>query len=443
LRRLILVLSIVVGLAAAVLGPLLGAMLAVVGWLGRARASADLLLTATIAFGVTLLSLGFGLALAWDGWAALRGRPSRLLTLVRWGWWLLALLVVIGLGQAALSAGVRQLVPVLHIAAGALPAFLFLSLALGSARRGGGAITARPMVGSLAWGGLGGVGLAMFLEILLLMIGAVAVAVWLAVTQPDLLQQLQAGVLEYQERGDLQSLTSLMPQLFSPLVLLGVLGAMGVIVPLAEEGVKALAVPLVALTGRRLSRLDGFLLGAAAGAGFTLFEGVMNGVLSLSMPSGWALLMLVRAGTAAIHCGAAGLVGLGWAVILSERRWALGIGLGAAGVALHGAWNLVAGVQTLIGLRGLGQFGVFEARGQLLLGLLPIALLGLVWIGAALLVALLPCRLASVPQSVVSDPSLSDQSRQAQDEPVDQEGVEKRAAAPRNPAEEGPAEDGA
>jgi RsiW-degrading membrane proteinase PrsW (M82 family) len=441
LRRLILILSIVVGLAAAVLGPLLGAILAVVGWLGRTRASTDLLLTVTIASGVTLLSLGFGLALAWDGWAALRGRPSRLFRLVRWGWWLLALLVVIGLGQAALSAGARQLVPVLHIAAGALPAFLLLSLALGSARRGGGAITARPMVGSLAWGGLGGVGLAMFLEVLLLMIGAVAVSVWLAVTQPDLLQQLQAGVLEYQESGDLQSLTDLMPQLFSRPVVLGLLGALGVIVPLAEEGVKTLAVPLVALTGRRLSRLDGFLLGAAAGAGFAVFEGVMNGVLSLSMPSGWALLMLVRAGTAAIHCGATGMVGLGWAVILSERRWALGIGLGAAGVALHGAWNLAAGAQTLIGLPGLGQFGVFETGGQSLLALLPIALLGLVWIGAALLVALLPRRLASVAQSVASDPSLSDQSRQAQDEPVDQEGVEKRPAAPGNPAEEGPAED--
>jgi protease PrsW len=441
MRRLILILSIVMGLAAALLGPLLGVVLAALAWMGRTRASVDLLSTATIAAGVTILSLGFGLALAWDGWMALRGRPSSQFRLARWGWWLLALLVVLGLGQAAFSAGIRPLVPVAHIAAGALPAFLFLSLALGSARRGGGTITTRPMVGSMAWGGLGGVGLAMFLEIVLVMAGAAAVAVWLAVSEPDLIQQLQAGVLEFQESGDLQSLAGLMPYLTSPLVLFAILAAMGVVVPIVEEGVKSLAVPLVALTGRRLSPLDGFLLGAAAGAGFTLFEGVMNGVLSLSVPGGWAPLMLVRAGTAAIHCGASGLVGLGWAAVLGERRWARGIALGAAGVALHGAWNLVAGVQTVIGLRSLGVSGVPEVGQQPFLALIPFAFLGMVWIGTALLIALLPRRLASVPRPVVSDPSLGNQGHQAQDEPVDQEGVEKRPAAPGDPAEEGSAED--
>jgi hypothetical protein len=441
MRRLILVLSIVVGLTAAVLGPLLGAALAVMAWIGRARASGDLLPAAIIAAGVALLSLGFGLALAWAGWTALRGRPPHPFRLPRWGWWFLALGAVLAVGQVALSAEVTPLVLVAHIAAGVLPAFLLLSLAIGSARRRGGTITSRPMVGSMSWGGLGGVGMAMVLEIILVLVAMVALAIWLAAAEPELIRKLQAAVLEFQKSGDVQDLTGLMPYLTSPLVMAGILGAMGVLVPLVEEGAKALAVPLVALLGRRLSRLDGFLLGVAAGAGFTVFEGVMNGVLTLSVPGGWAPLMLLRGGTAAIHCCASGLVGLGWQAILTERRWARGIGLGVAAVALHGTWNLFAGVQTLTGLRTLGEAGGAGIGAQHLLVLLPFAFMGLVWIVAVLLLAFLPRSLAGSPQPLASNPSVGDQRHEAQDEPVNQERVEERPAAKGDPAEEGSAED--
>jgi hypothetical protein len=392
MRKLVLVLSIVVGLAAAAVAPLLGGALAAMAWIGRTRASGNQSMqAATIAAGALLLSLGFGLALAWAGWAALRGRPARPFRLPRWGWWLLALAVTLGLGQAAFSAGTRALVPAAHIAAGVLPAFLFLSLALGSARRAGGAITTRPMIGSIAWGGLGGAGLALTLELILVLTAVAALAIGLAAMDPELMSKLQAGALEFQRSGDLRDLSEIVPYLTSPLVMLGVLGAIAVIVPLLEEGAKSLAVPLVALAGRRLTRLDGFLLGVAAGAGFALFEGVMNGALALSVPGDWAPLMAVRAGTAAVHCAATGLAGLGWQAILVERRWARGIGLGAAAVALHGVWNLFAGVQAVSGLRSLGAAGSAPLGAQSLLVLL---LLGTVWVGAALLLALLPRRLA-------------------------------------------------
>jgi hypothetical protein len=392
MRKLILVLSIVVGLAAAAMAPLLGGALAAMAWIGRARASGnESMQAATLAAGALFLSLAFGLALAWAGWAALRGWPARPFRLPRWGWWLLALAVTLGLGQAAFSAGIKALVPAAHIAAGVLPAFLFLSLALGSARRAGGAITARPMIGSIAWGGLGGAGLALTLELVLVLSAVAALAISLEAMAPELMSKLQAGALEFQRSGELRDLSEIVPYLTSPLVMLGILGAIAVIVPLLEEGVKSLAVPLVALAGRRLTRLDGFLLGVAAGAGFALFEGVMNGVLALSVPGDWALLMAVRAGTAAVHCAATGLAGLGWQAVLVERRWARGVGLGAAAVALHGAWNFFAGVQAVSGLRSLGAAGSEALRGQSLLVLL---LLGTVWVGAALLLALLPRRLA-------------------------------------------------
>ena len=394
MRKFILVTSIVVGLAAAAMGPLLGAALAVMAWIGRAQGPGDLLPAATLAAGIAIVSLGFGLALAWTGWQALRGRPARPFRLPRWGWWLLALTVVLGLGQAAFSAEIKAVVPAAHIAAGVLPAFLFLSLALGSARRAGGAITARPMVGSLAWGGLGGVGTAIVLELILLLSAVAAFAIGLAAVAPDLIPKLESGAREFQRSGDLQALSDLVPYLTSPLVVVGILAAIGVIVPLLEEFAKGLAVPLVALTGRRLSRLDGFLLGVAAGAGFALFEGMANGVLALSAPASWAPLMAVRAGTAAIHCAATGLAGLGWQAILVERRWARGIGLGAAAVALHGAWNLFAGAQAVSGLRSLGEAGGAAVGGQSLFAPLLIGLMGLVWTGAVLLLALLPRRLA-------------------------------------------------
>jgi hypothetical protein len=437
MRKIILVLSVVVGLAVAVLGPLLGGILAVMAWIGSAGEPGSLLQAATVAAGLALLGPGFGLMLAWAGWSALRGRPARPFRLPRWGWWLLALVVVLGLGQAAFSAGIEALVPIAHLAAGVLPAFLFLSLALGSARRAGGAITTRPAIGSIAWGGLGGVGLAIVLEAILLLIAVIALVVWLAVTNPEMMHEIEAAGLNFQQSGDLQDLSAFLPYLTSPLVMLGILGAVGVVVPLLEEGLKSLAVPLVAGTGRRLTRLDGFLLGAAAGAGFTLFEGVMNGVLSLSVPDQWALVMAVRAGTAAIHCGASALCGLGWQAALSERRLARGLGLGVAAVALHGVWNAFAGAQTLLAMRGpVAGFGWESMLGLLLLGLMA-----LVWAGAVLLLALLPRRLARFSQPDGSNPPLRDQGHEAQDEPVDQEGVEERPAAPGDPAEQRSAED--
>jgi hypothetical protein len=424
MRKPILVLSVVVGLTAAVLGPLLGLALGAATWVSRARPAGNLLPAATLATASVVLSLGFGLALTWAGWSALRDRPPRPFRLGRWGWWLIAFGVVLSVGQALYTAGVVPLVVAAHIAAGVLPAFLFLALALGSARRRRGGITARPMVGCIAWGGLGGVGPAMLLEMMLVLAGAIGLFLWLAATNPDFITRLEAAALEYQRTGDLQSLAGLAPYVMSLPVILAVMGGLGVLVPMIEEAVKALAVPIVALAGRRLSRLDGFLLGAAAGAGFTVLEGVMNGVLTLSMPAGWAPLMLVRGGTAAIHCCASGLVGLGWESILTERRWARGIGLGAAAVAIHGLWNLCAGAQGLGGLLRGGGAGGAGIGVQAVLMPLALAAMGTIWIGAVLVLAFLPGRLAAGARPLPSDSSLGDQRHEAEDEPVDQEGVQ-------------------
>ena len=151
--------------------------------------------------------------------------------------------------------------------------------------------------------------------------------------------------------------------------------------PLIEELCKSLAVPLVWLAGRPLTRIDAFLLGAAAGAGFALMEGITNGALALAEPQSWASLMLVRAGVAAIHALASGLAGLAWHAVLRERRWARGIGLFAAAVATHGAWNGGAFLVVWFGWRNMGREATLDVMYAMILALLIclFALSALAW----------------------------------------------------------------
>ncbi len=396
MRRVILLLAVVAGASAAVGGPLLAVALVALWWLGRGRDGATYALPiVSVPLALACLGLALGVALAWAGWSALRGRPGHPFRLPRWGWWALALAATVAGGQAAMTAGVKAPVPLLHLAAAALPPFLFLALALGPARRAGSAVTTRPAVGSIAWGGLGGAGLAMMLEGFIVMAFATAAALWLAASHPEWLAELQAWAREVQETGSLGDLTALMPLVASPVLVVGILGLLGLVLPLIEEVAKSLAVPLVALTGRRLTRTDGFLLGAASGAGFALLEGIFNGSLALVVPSGaWAGLMLARASTAAVHCCAAGLAGLGWQAILVERRRARAAGFWALATALHGGWNLISGVQSWLGLRRALQAGGEPLGGGAPQSLPFVLLLGGLWVVALLVLALLPGRLA-------------------------------------------------
>ncbi|PKO21532.1 MAG: hypothetical protein CVU38_14250 [Chloroflexi bacterium HGW-Chloroflexi-1] len=393
MRKFIIIFAIIGGGLAAVIGPLAGLTLGAVTWLGRGAGQPPRLQSTTVALALICLGLGFGLALAWAGWRALRGTPGGAFSLPRWGWLALGMVAVLALGQAAFAAGFTPLAPVLRIAAGVLPPLLFLSLATGAARSWGGAASARATVGSLAWGGLGGAGIALLLEMVIALIGFVVLLAWLATTNPDAISRLEAWATQARATGQAGDLRELTPWLTTLPVTLSILAAIGVVVPFIEEGVKALAVPLVALTGRRLTRLDGFMSGAAAGAGFAIFEGILSGALALATPNGWAGLMLLRGGTAAIHCLAAGLVGLGWQAALAERRWRRGLALGLAGVMLHGAWNTATGLQSLTVLGMVSEPGRTAGIG---LVIVILACMILLWLAATIALALIPRRLAPV-----------------------------------------------
>jgi hypothetical protein len=172
-------------------------------------------------------------------------------------------------------------------------------------------------------------------------------------------------------------------------------------VPSVEEAAKSLAVPLIVASGQRPAALHGFLFGAAAGAGFALFESAASGALALGQGDGWWALMLVRLGATGMHILASGLTGLAWQQGLAEGRWVRAGGLGLLAVVLHSAWNLCALGITAIGL-GTATSG--EAIAQIG-GLLALALAGLLMmlvVGIFIALAIIPRRLAHASQSVKS-----------------------------------------
>lgn len=398
MRKAILIGAILSGVLAAVGSMGLAVGLGVLAGVSPEAFGGDRLIPATLAVAAGLIGAGLGVTLAWQGGRALGGKPGSVMRLPRWGWWAGAWVLALAAGQGALLLGARWAMPILHVAASVLPAGLLLALALGSARRNGGAAPARSLLGGLSWGIFGGVGIALVLEMLVGLVVIVAAIVWIMVAHPELAAQFENLAIQPDLAAGELDPALLMALLRSPVVWLGLLGLGSGVVPLIEEIAKSLAVPLVALTGRRLTRLDGFLLGVAAGAGFAIFEGVGNGGMALAASESWATLMLLRGGAAAMHCLASGLTGLAWQSALAERRLARGVGLVVLAMALHGIWNAAAVGASVVSVLS----ATLDAGARLLSGAAVIVLLAgvaVLAVGAVLAVALVPRRLAHVPRA--------------------------------------------
>lgn len=398
MRDFILTFSAIGGVTAAVAGPLLAALFAGLSLWGGGTERAAIVSVASIALGVAAASVGLGLPLAWAGWQALRGRADRHLGGGRWGIWLALFAGVLLIGQGvAMTPPAAAAMPFLQVAAGALPVLFFLSVALAAAGQGGKMIARRPVLGSLAWGGLGGTSLAVAVELILVIVAVIVVAVALQAVDPALVERLLAVARATQQTGQSPDLSGLMDVASSPVFAIGVLGLLGVAGPLVEELLKGAAVPLVIAAGGRPGRLAGFLFGVAAGAGFAIVEGILNGAMALRMTEFWAGLMLLRGAAAAMHCLASGLAGLGWQAILVERRWRRGIGLGLLALSLHGAWNICVGIIGLVSLRAAGAGGALAVAQLGVIGALTL-FMGCLWLAVVAGLVLIPRRLASATE---------------------------------------------
>jgi len=391
-RELILVLAVVVGAAATMLGPLLAIVLigwSFLGWDADGKAIAG---TTSIALGIAAIGMGMGLALIWAGWRALHLAEARPFRLGRWWVWLVTLGAVLLVGQGLMLAGLDVALPLFQVAAAALPPFLFLSMALDAAGGTLADLTQGRALGSLAWGGLVGAGLSLLLELGLVAAGLAVMAAGIRLFDPARAIALWRGLQDAALAGvtpDARQLIGVVPW---PLLTVGVLGLLGMAGPLVEELLKAGAVPVVVAAGGRPGRLSGFLLGAAAGAGFAIVEGVLNGAPALGLGALWAGLMIFRGAAAAMHCLASGLMGLGWQMFLVERRRLAGIGLGLLAFGLHSAWNTSVGIIGLnslwttesVGAAALARIGVSSVLALFLMFLCMIVVAGL---------ALIPMRL--------------------------------------------------
>ena len=348
-------------LIAALLVAAIGAMLAGIGIaLSLLTSGPDLVIMVTLSVSVLVLSLGFGAPSAWHAWRAIQGYSSAAFR-PRMPWLLLLLfLLALVLGQAVLSYSVSPalLFPLFHVAASTFPP-LFILAVVGHALRG--VTTWRHVVLQASSGVFLAAPLAIILETVAILLIATAAFAGLAL-QPGG-QNLLITVTSYlQDPAWLQDPSALAPALLTPAIMAAVVALVAGLIPLIEEAVKTIGVGL--LTNRRTSLPQAVLWGLAAGAGFSIAEGLLNSAGALGA---WLPTVLMRVGTTLLHCVTGALMGLAWYQIISERRWARGLGLYLVSVATHGLWNGLAAVIALFSVTAIGS-GT-DSSGQLALSL--------------------------------------------------------------------------
>jgi hypothetical protein len=287
-------------------------------------------------FSIVVAGAGLGLPLAWQAVASLRGKPSRHFALSS----ALGLALVLGYvlavasGQAVLNLRLAPTLslPVIHVVALALPPLLLLwgAAALTKDQQ----FTWRQMWSGLGGGAFGAVGLAFAIEAILLMIGVVGAVIVIGVS-PDGAERLRNL---RPTPGGLADPELLRPFLRNPAVIVTLFVSLGLIVPLIEEPAKSL-VPALAGMWQTLTPTRGFLLGVASGAGFAVLEGMLNGALSVE---DWGTVALLRVGSSAMHCLAAGLTGWGWGQVRTRRGWLWLVLTYVVAIVLHGTWNSIS-----------------------------------------------------------------------------------------------------
>lgn len=311
---------------------------------------------------IAALGLGFGLLLVKQGVSALAEQPGRPVDLPRGVFLLLFFLLALVFGPAALKLTQLALwiFPIFYLTAMAMPVLIVVGFVWRRTREA----CDRELVVQLTYGALIATTLAGFLE-LFAFVGVAAVVlvgVSLLPGGADWVQQLSQLL---QTPAGLQDPEKLRAVLLTPPIML-IAGLLLVILgPMIEEAIKSLGVPL--LRNRLTTRSQAFAWGLAAGAGFALTEGLLNGIMAIpvwqttpAFPgtggaaqilgagfANWDQGILLRAGASLLHSLTGGLMGLGWYACLRERRPWLILGTYVLSVGIHAWWNGLVLVQAL------------------------------------------------------------------------------------------------
>ncbi len=372
MRQLLRVLILIAALLIAAAGSLLGTAGIVLGLLSGGP---DVVMAVTFSVSVLVLSLGFGSASAWHAWRAIDGHPSAPFR-PRIPWLLLLLFLSASvLGQAVLTYSVLPAVvfPLLHVAASVLPP-LFILAVVGHALRG--VTTWRRVVLQVSGGVLLAAPLAMIAETVAIVLITTAAITGLAL-QPGG-QELLITVSSYlQDPALLQDPTGFVQGLLTPPIIAAVVLLVAVLIPLVEEAVKTIGVGFLA--NQRPSLPQAVLWGLAAGAGFSIAEGLLNSAGALEA---WLATVVLRLGTTLLHCLTSALVGVAWYQLFTQQRWARGLGFYLASVAIHGLWNGLAAVMAVLSVTVTGTGTDSNSQLVIALGTLTtLLLLGVLALG--------------------------------------------------------------
>lgn len=380
LVQLARVLVLISGLAIALLGLFGGLAGLLVSVLDP---SSEPLAMATVSVSLLVLATGLGLALAWQAGCSIQGRVSAPFRPRRVWLWIGFFVLAVALGQVTLllEPVAAFLFPPFHLAAAILPVIVVL-VAVG--RSLDGAATWRQVVLQLSSGAFLVTFVAFALEMILI-VGLLLVGLGVVALQPGGMEMIQAFAERLHDPTWLQDPTILASLATSPVLVLAALVVVAGLIPLIEETVKTIGVPLMSYQRPGLSRA--FLWGLAGGAGFALAEGLFNTLSGLDV---WAFVLSLRVGATLLHCFAGALMGMAWYYVLVERRWVRGLGLFAITVGAHGLWNALAAAVTILSLttldagmatdlQGVAGLGIAVIVGLLVVMTLVVSL-GLAWL---------------------------------------------------------------
>ena len=343
--KLVRVLALVGALCLVGIGLLGGGLGILVGLLDSAG---DLLTMVVFSISFLVVTVGLGLAVAWQAGQALQGRRSGPFRPRRV--WILGLAFVLALamGQLVLTLDLLPVVtfPLFYMAAAILPPLMALALVGGGL---GGVSRWRDVVVQTGSGAFLSTFLAFTLEFIFIF--GLLIALFMAVAvRPGGPELLQALAERLQDPAWLQNPSALAFVAQSPIVLAVLLLVLSGVVPLVEEAVKTVGVGLLMV--RRPGVPEAFLWGVASGAGFALVEGLLNGAGALET---WLPITLLRVGATLMHCLTGGLMGLAWHILFVTRRPLRALGLYAASVGVHSLWNALTIIVSWLSLSTLEE----------------------------------------------------------------------------------------
>jgi hypothetical protein len=273
-----------------------------------------------------------GLILTYQGISASMGEGSNEFRppVAAYGFAMFAGVLVIGQANMRSADPIAAPMPLLHVAAAALPGLTFAAMAArGSVLRG-------TPVRWVSWRQLTlAIAISMALATLIATyvesLGSIGGVVLLLVHNGAFADaQSQHDVSEIIRRSD--SILSRNEQFVAGLI------AASLLAPLSEEFGKGLSVRF--MLRRTMTRGQAFMLGAFAGAGFGFLEAMLYGLNGISSNLGaWWQIMLLRGGSTSLHVFCTGLTGLGWWYWTVARRSRLALGLFGLAVLFHASWN--------------------------------------------------------------------------------------------------------